>query len=108
MVEEARGLPRVVVVGFGASSIDMEVRCYVMTGDYGAFLDIQQSLMLAIMKAIETAGTGFAFPSQTAYLTRDEGIDTDARARVEREIEERRAGIAAAAEEAAGSMPQTG
>ncbi|MCB1489488.1 MAG: mechanosensitive ion channel family protein [Bauldia sp.] len=106
MVEKSGGLPRVVVVGFGDSSIDMEVRCYVVTGDFGAFLEIQQSLMLEIMRMIEAAGTGFAFPSQTAYLTRDEGIDLEAKARIEREMAERSAGVPQ--EPAAGSAPRVG
>jgi hypothetical protein len=31
--------------------------------------------MLLIMRTLEEAGTGFAFPSQTAYLARDTAPD---------------------------------
>ena len=96
------------VDNFNASSIDYLIYAFTHTKNWGEWLAIKEEFAIAVMEIIEKAGTSFAFPSQTAYLTRDEGIDTDARARVEREIEERRAGIAAAAEEAAGSMPQTG
>ncbi|MEM0908674.1 MAG: mechanosensitive ion channel family protein [Pseudomonadota bacterium] len=89
MVEEASGLPRVRLVGFGSSSIDIEVRAYVLTSDYGEFLRVQEELMLMVMRAVEAAGTGFAFPSQTAYLARDSGLDEDAKQRVERQMRRR-------------------
>lgn len=90
-VEKARGLPRVVLTGFGASSIDIELRAYVLTSDYGTFLKIQEDLILEVMRTVEAAGTGFAFPSQTAYLARDDGIDAAAQARIEEEMLGRRA-----------------
>lgn len=75
MVEESPGMPRVRMIGFGASSIDIDVRAYVMTTNYSEFLEIQEQLMLKIMHILEDAGTGFAFPSTTAYLGRDIGLD---------------------------------
>jgi MscS family membrane protein len=44
------------------------------------------------MRTVEAAGTGFAFPSQTAYLARDHGIDAAAQARIEEEMLGRRVG----------------
>jgi MscS family membrane protein len=90
MVEKSPGFPRVVLTGFGASSIDIELRAYVLTSDYGTFLKIQEDLILDIMRTVEAAGTGFAFPSQTAYLARDDGIDAAAKARIEEEMLGRR------------------
>jgi MscS family membrane protein len=74
LVETAPGWPRVSVIGFGASSIDVEVWARVLTNDWDTFLAVRQALALDVIATVEAAGTGFAFPSQTTYLTRDKGI----------------------------------
>jgi MscS family membrane protein len=66
---------RIRFVRFGASSLDLEVFAYVLINDFAKFLEIQEDLLLRIMDIVEAAGTGIAFPSQTAYLTRDRGRD---------------------------------
>ena len=70
-------------IAFGASSLDVEVFAYVMTPDFNEFLAIREELYLRIMDLVEEAGTGFAFPSQTLYLTRDRGIDQERARRIE-------------------------
>lgn len=77
LVEEEGDFPRVRIVGFAASSIDVDVRAYVVTTNFAQFLEVQEQLILEIMKAVEEAGTGFAFPSQTTYLARDSGLDPE-------------------------------
>ena len=62
---------RVVFLGFGASSLDVEIFAYIMALDYVPFLEIVQEFNLDVMGIVEGAGTGFAFPSQTVYLARD-------------------------------------
>lgn len=99
MVEQAPGFPRIRMVGFGASSIDVEIRAHILTANFSEFLEIQEDLILEIMRIIEAAGTGFAFPSQTTYLSRDTGLDQDAKQRVEREIRRRQWGPERKAEE---------
>ena len=74
MVEVDENLPRVRLSGFGASSIDIEVRAYVATTSAHEFMAVQAELLAKIMAAVEAAGTSMAFPSTTAYFTRDEGI----------------------------------
>lgn len=96
MVECTADHPRVRVLGFGASSIDVEVRANVLTTDYSEFLQVQEALVLAIMRLVAEAGTGFAFPSQTAYLARDPGLDGEARERIAERV--RRAGRGGAGE----------
>jgi MscS family membrane protein len=64
---------RVRFTGFGASSLDLEVFAYVLTGDWAEFLAIREELLLRIMDLVGECGTGFAFPSQTVYLAQDEG-----------------------------------
>jgi MscS family membrane protein len=68
---------RVRFVGFGASSLDVEVFAYVDTTDFNEFLAVQEDVMLRVMDVVAESGTGFAFPSQTLYLGRDGGLDEE-------------------------------
>jgi MscS family membrane protein len=63
------------LIGFGASSLDIEVVAYVTTNDAAEFLAIQEDVLLRIMDVVGESGTGFAFPSQTLYFARDGGLD---------------------------------
>jgi MscS family membrane protein len=69
---------RVRFVGFGAYSLDLEVFAYARTSDWNEFLQIREDVYLRIMGIVEEAGTGFAFPSSTTYVGRDEGLDEKA------------------------------
>ena len=60
---QAGALP-VRFVGIGAYSLDIEIFVYVLTLDGDQFMKIQQDLFLAIMDAIEMAGTALAVPTQ--------------------------------------------
>ena len=62
---------RVRFVGFGASSLDIEIHTYIGTRDVEEFHAVREELLLKIMDLIAETGTGFAFPSQTLYLGRD-------------------------------------
>jgi MscS family membrane protein len=66
---------RVRFVGYDAYSKDVEIFCYLRCREQNEFLAIQEDLLLRIEDIIKEAGSGFAFPSQTAYLTRDTGLD---------------------------------
>jgi MscS family membrane protein len=66
---------RVRFIGFGNSSLDLEVFAYVLETKYEPFLHIQEDLLLRIMDIIEASGSGFALPSQTTYLAGDAGLD---------------------------------
>jgi MscS family membrane protein len=68
---------RVRFIGFGNSSLDLEIFAYVSETDYASFLIIQEDLLLRIMEIVEASGSGFAFPSQTTYIARDHGLDAD-------------------------------
>jgi len=74
MVEETPDMPRIRLLEFGASSIDIDVRAYVLTTDFAEFLSVQQDLLLDIIRVVDEAGSGFAFPSVTNYLQDDRGI----------------------------------
>ena len=62
---------RVHFLAFGASSLDVDVKATIRTGDAATYRDAVERLNLAFMDAIAAEGTGFAFPSQTLYLARD-------------------------------------
>ena len=49
-------------------TLDVEVFAYVLATDWAAFLAVQENLLLGLMQAVENAGSGFAFPTQTTYL----------------------------------------
>ncbi|WP_308917820.1 mechanosensitive ion channel family protein [Jannaschia sp. LMIT008] len=59
-------------VGFGPSSLDIEIFAYLLADSQPAQLAVRQDLNLAIMDIVGECGTGFAFPSQTVYLARDD------------------------------------
>jgi MscS family membrane protein len=66
---------RVRFTGFGAYSLDVEITAYVTTSDWAEFLGVREDLYLRMMDLVEASGTGFAFPSQTLYVGKDDGID---------------------------------
>lgn len=68
---------RVRFVGFGDSSLDVDIYAYLTATDFSEYLSIAEDLNLRLMDAVAEAGTGFAFPSTTAYVTRDDGLDTE-------------------------------
>jgi MscS family membrane protein len=68
---------RVRFVGYGSSSLDIEVRVYALTRDWNEFYAIQEDVFLRAGAIIEDAGTSIAFPSQTLYIGRDKGLDAE-------------------------------
>jgi MscS family membrane protein len=59
---------RVRLIGFGASSLDLELFAYVHTSRTPEFLAIREDILFQIMNAIESSGTRLAFPAQTLYI----------------------------------------
>jgi MscS family membrane protein len=60
---------------------------YVQSEDYNEFLAIAEDLNLRIMDIVAESGTGFAFPSQTAYLARDHGLNAELARAAEVEVQ---------------------
>lgn len=58
---------------FGASSLDVEVVAWFVTGDWAGFQLARQEVLLQIMEVVERAGSSFAFPTRTVHLVREEG-----------------------------------
>ncbi len=55
-------------VGFGASSLDVEVLCWVKTTDFAEFCRVRSELNLRFMGVVQAAGSGFAFPTRTLHV----------------------------------------
>jgi small-conductance mechanosensitive channel len=50
---------------FGASALEFEAAYFALKQEYGAMMDIQQAINLAILRRFEREGIAFAFPTQT-------------------------------------------
>ncbi len=78
---------RVRFVKYGEYSQDVEIFVYADTSDWNEFLAIQEDVLLRVEDIVEGAGTGFAVPSQTAYLSRDRVLDSERSRAAEAEVE---------------------
>ncbi len=72
--------------GFGNYSLNVDIFSYVSAVDWNEYLAVKEDISFRLMQIVEAAGTGFAFPSQTTYLTRDSGLDTEKSESAEREV----------------------
>ncbi len=77
---------RVRFVGYGAYSKDVEVFAYLRCQEQSDFLAIQEDILLRMEDIIAEAGSGFAFPSQTAYLAQEAGVDAERGREAEAEV----------------------
>ena len=69
MLEHAKLEPATVttrLIRFGDASLELEAFAYVPTRDEGAFLDIQEELLLRIMDIVEASGAAFSLPAGAA------------------------------------------
>ena len=78
---------RVRLVKYGNYSFDVEIYVYVDTGNREEFRGIQEDVLLRVIDIVKAAGTGFAFPSQTTYLSRDRGLDSEFSRTAEAEVQ---------------------
>jgi MscS family membrane protein len=62
-------------VGFGESSLDLEVRCHIMTGNLEEFLATREELLLQIMDLVANAGVEFAIPARAIYAEQEQRLD---------------------------------
>jgi len=77
---------RVRFLGYGSDSLKVELFAYVHAVDWNDFLGIQEDINLRIAKVIEDSGSGFAFPSQTLYLSKDQGLSAEKKAEAEAKV----------------------
>lgn len=77
---------RVRFADYGASSLDIDIRVYAKTREWNDFFAIKEDILLRIDDIVAQSGTGFAFPSQTLYLGKDEGLDAELGDKAKREV----------------------
>jgi len=61
--------------GPAESSRNISIRIYALTQEWNDFYAIREDVFLRIDAIVEQAGSSYAFPSQTLYMGRDEGLD---------------------------------
>jgi MscS family membrane protein len=68
-------ITRVRFVGFGESSLDVQIHCLILTGSLKEFLAIREDLLLQIMDLAARSGVGFATPARILYMAQDQELD---------------------------------
>ena len=74
---EAQGLTRFERAnfkGFGASSLDFEAVYWILTPEYGIYMDRQQAVNLGLLRAFEREGIDFAAATQALLVTRPQEL----------------------------------
>jgi MscS family membrane protein len=74
------------LIGFGESSIDIEISCHVLTKELTAFRAIREEILLRIMDLVTKAGTALAVPARAIQVTKDQD-QTQVRTRLGQESE---------------------
>ncbi len=64
---------RVRFLGFGSSSLTVDVFAYLSVRDWAHFLEIQEELLFSIMELVEQSGSQLALPSQATILLDSSG-----------------------------------
>jgi MscS family membrane protein len=64
-------LLRVRFAGFGESSLNVEIQCWITSRDEDEFRAIREELLLSMMDVVAANGSGFAFPSRTVYMAKE-------------------------------------
>lgn len=59
------------LVGYGESSLEIEVDAFIGTTVLAEFLDVRQELLLSFMDAVEASGTTLALPAQSVRVAAD-------------------------------------
>lgn len=77
---------RVRFSGFGASSVDVELRIYAKTREWNDFYAIKEDVLLRVAEIVKASGSDFAFPSQTVYMSKDTGLDADRTEQAHQEV----------------------
>ncbi len=81
---------RVRFVGYGASSQDIEVACYLNTNEFGVFTAIREEILMDLGDIVSQAGAEFAYPSQTIYVGKDSQADSKKAKQARVLVEQRR------------------
>jgi MscS family membrane protein len=77
---------RVRFSGYGASSLDVSIRVYALTREWNDFHAIKEDVLMRVNDIINESGSGFAFPSQTLYMGKDDGLDKQLADKAEKDV----------------------
>jgi MscS family membrane protein len=77
---------RIRFIGFGENALNLEIFSYINTTSNDEFLEVQEDLLLRMMDVINASGSGLAFPSQTLYLAKDQGVSKERSAEAEEQV----------------------
>lgn len=73
---------------FGDSSLDFEVVYFVLVPDYNTYMDIQQQIVLSLLRRFRDRGIEFAYPTRTVWVEGgEEEPEDDGRSRPTGEAE---------------------
>ena len=61
----------------GESSLDFEVVYFVLSADYALHMDLQQEILLGLLRRLEEEGIALAYPSRTLFFERTEKPDVN-------------------------------
>ena len=78
---------RIRFAGFDSSALTLEIFSFILTRDFTEFTAIREDLLFRIMEIVKNSGTGFAFPTQTVYVSRDPGLDKERRQAAEQQVQ---------------------
>ncbi len=77
---------RIRFASFDSSALSLEIFSYILTRDYAEFTAIREDVLLRILDIVDKSGSGFAFPSQTVYFSRDSGLDKEKASAAEQQV----------------------
>jgi MscS family membrane protein len=75
------------LLGFGPSSLDVEVLCWFETGDFDEFRRLREEALLGVMRIVAEAGTNLAVPAQTVRVVGMEPGDGHPRPATDQRVE---------------------
>jgi MscS family membrane protein len=77
---------RVRFTEYGNASLNIEIFAYILAKEFNEFTEIREDIMLRMMDVVEASGTSFAFPSQTIYMAKDEGLSEEKSRQAEEKV----------------------
>lgn len=79
---------RVRFVELAADSINIAIFAYLDVKNFDDYLEVKEDLLLRMMDVVNESGTGFAFPSQTLYFGKDQGLSKEKSEKAEEKVRE--------------------
>jgi len=85
---------RVSLIELSPAALNVELVSYVLTQDFNVFAEVREVVLLQIMRFVEDSGASLAQPSQTLYLSQDDGAVKDKIKAAAAKLPEKEAGTA--------------